>query len=93
MTSMGRVNRLSPLEAMKIESSANIRSLLDVAIALLKNSLDAKAQEVLICLDFHRCSCTVEDNGEGIPRKEFEMDGGLLKLHSMRNVDTIYPGS
>jgi DNA mismatch repair protein MLH3 len=36
---------------------------------------------VTICIDYLRGSCSVEDNGLGIPPAEFKPSGGLGKLH------------
>ncbi|KAM0428625.1 hypothetical protein ACHAPT_006988 [Fusarium lateritium] len=65
----------------KIKSSVNITSLNGVACGLLANSLDAGAFKVNISIDYGRGSCTIEDDGSGIPPDEFKDAGGLGKLH------------
>ncbi len=67
--------------AAQIKSSTTITSLTGVVLDLLRNSLDAEASKVDIVVDFSRGSCTVEDNGHGIPPSEFQSDGGLGKMH------------
>ena len=65
----------------QIKSSAVVTSLNGVVDGLLRNSLDAHATQVNIAVDYGRGSCSVEDNGHGIPPAEFLQDGGLGKLH------------
>ena len=65
----------------EIGSSSQITSLSDVALELLKNSIDAGARRVNLSLDLSRACCTVEDDGEGIEPNEFCEEGGLAKLH------------
>ncbi|KAK0705620.1 hypothetical protein B0H67DRAFT_594553 [Lasiosphaeris hirsuta] len=65
----------------QIKSSIVITSLNGVVYGLLQNSLDAGASKVNVSLDYGRGSCTVEDNGLGIPPVDFYEDGGLGKLH------------
>ncbi|KAF3007888.1 DNA mismatch repair protein [Curvularia kusanoi] len=67
--------------AAQIKSSTTIVSLTGVVLELLKNSLDAKASKVTVTVDFARGSCTVEDDGLGIPPNEFSEEGGLGKLY------------
>jgi DNA mismatch repair protein MLH3 len=69
--------------AAQIKSSTTIVSLTGVVLELLKNSLDAKASRVTVTADFARGSCTVEDDGLGIPPAEFSEQGGLGKLYCM----------
>lgn len=76
--------RIQPLPSdvvAKIKSSTSITHLSGVIVELVKNSLDANAQSVLVTVDFQRGSCVVEDDGEGIPPAEFEPSGGLGKPH------------
>ena len=61
----------------QIQSSIAITSLNDVAVELLKNSLDAEATNVRICINPGKGACEVEDNGIGIPAPVFESHGGL----------------
>jgi hypothetical protein len=65
----------------QIRSSSAIVSLTGVVLELLKNSLDAKATKVDATIDFARGTCTVEDDGLGIPPLEFREEGGLGKLY------------
>ena len=67
--------------AKQINSSTAIPSLNSVVIGLAKNSLDAGAQKLEIDVDYGRGSCTVEDDGCGIPFAEFSENGGLAKAH------------
>ena len=71
-----------PLEVAKqINSSTAIPSLDTVILGLIENSLDAQASQINIEIDYEHGSCTVEDNGLGIPPSEFAEDGGLGKSH------------
>lgn len=67
-----------PLEVRaRIQSSITITSLNDVAVELLKNSLDAEARNIRICMNPGKGACEVEDDGIGIPAPDFEPGGGL----------------
>ncbi|KAJ9376401.1 hypothetical protein DTO063F5_8833 [Paecilomyces variotii] len=65
----------------KIKSSISITSLNGVILELVKNSLDADAGTIKITVDYQRGGCVVEDDGHGIPPREFERDGGLGKTY------------
>ncbi|KAI1825444.1 hypothetical protein F4861DRAFT_502045 [Xylaria intraflava] len=65
----------------QIKSSTSITSLNGVVCGLIRNSLDAGATKVSVSVDYIRGSCSVEDNGLGIPPTEFHPSGGLGKLH------------
>lgn len=67
----------------KIKSSISITSLNGVILELVKNSLDADAGAITITIDYQRGGCVVEDDGHGIPPREFEQNGGLGKTHCM----------
>ena len=67
--------------AKQIDSSTAIPSLNSVIIGLTKNSLDAGAQKLEIDVDYGRGSCTVEDDGCGVPPAEFSENGGLARPH------------
>ena len=75
------INPLPPEVAKQINSSTAIPSLNNVVVGLVENSLDAKASVLDIEVDYGRGSCTVEDDGFGIPPSEFAQDGGLAKSH------------
>ena len=77
---------LPPEVAAQIKSSTTITSLSTVIIGLLANSLDADARRVDISVDVRRGAATVEDDGNGIPTKEFGESGGLGKPY--REVNT-----
>ena len=77
---------LPPEVAAQIKSSTTITSLSTVILGLLANSLDADARRVDISVDVRRGAATVEDDGNGIPPKEFGEFGGLGKPY--REVDT-----
>jgi len=82
MTSLSSHERILPLPsdvAAQIRSSIVIRTLEDVIVQLLCNSIDANSSHVEIRIDFSRGSCVVEDNGVGIASAEFGSDGGLGK--------------
>jgi len=76
-----RIERLSPKDIAQIKSSITITSLTDVVLGLLCNALDADASKVSIEIHPSRGTCTVEDNGSGIPMAEFTENGGLLKSY------------
>lgn len=76
-----RIEPLSAKDIAQIKSSIAITSLQDVVLGLLCNSLDADATKIEVQVNFGRGSCTVEDNGTGIPATEFEEHGGLLKCY------------
>lgn len=78
---MSRILPLSTDAVAQIHSSKNITSLQGVILSLLENSLDAGSTKVEIIADFRRWGCTVEDNGSGIPHREFLEDGGLLQMY------------
>ncbi|GIJ82430.1 DNA mismatch repair protein [Aspergillus pseudoviridinutans] len=77
----GRIEPLPPEVVAKIKSSTSITDLNRVVVELVKNALDANARTVSVTVDFHRGGCVVEDDGDGIPPAEFELDGGLGKAH------------
>ena len=72
---------LPPEVAAQIKSSTTINSLSIVVLGLLANSLDADARRVDINVDLRRGAASVEDDGNGIPPKEFHEYGGLGKPH------------
>ncbi|KAF3491979.1 DNA mismatch repair protein [Arthroderma uncinatum] len=72
---------LPPEVAGQIRSSSVVTNLNGVILELLKNSLDANAFTVTINVDFQKGTCSVEDDGQGIPPTEFSENGGLGKLH------------
>lgn len=77
---------LPPEVATQIKSSITITSLSIVVLGLLANSLDADARRVDIIVDLRRGAASVEDDGNGIPPKEFGEHGGLGKPY--REMDT-----
>lgn len=77
---------LPPEVAAQIESSTTITSLSIVVLGLFANSLDANAQRIDINVDLRRGAASVEDDGNGIPPREFGEDGGLGK--PFRELDT-----
>ena len=52
-----------------------------MVLALITNAPDADATKVGISVSFVRESCTVKDNGSGIPSTEFAEHGGLGKIY------------
>ena len=70
---------LPPEVAAQIKSSTTITSLATVVLGLLANSLDADARRIDINVDLRRGAASIEDDGVGIPPKEFGEDGGLGK--------------
>ena len=70
---------LPPEVAAQIKSSTTITSLSAVVLGLLANSLDADARRIDINVDLRRGAASVEDDGNGIPPKEFDECGGLGK--------------
>lgn len=80
MSSKGnRIYRLSEASQAKITSSVLIQSLNDVILELVKNALDAQAENIQVTLDYAHGFCSTLDNGHGIPADEFQEDGGLGK--------------
>ena len=77
---------LPPEVAAQIRSSVTITSLSVVVLGLLANSLDADARRIDINVDLRRGAASIEDDGNGIPPKEFGEQGGLGKPH--RKLDT-----
>ncbi|KAH9893801.1 hypothetical protein F4778DRAFT_748542 [Xylariomycetidae sp. FL2044] len=75
------IQQLPDYVIAQIKSSTTITSLNAVVCGLVKNALDAQATKLTISLDYSRGSCSVEDNGVGIPPPEFRDTGGLGKLH------------
>ena len=72
---------IPPEVAAQIRSSTVITTLASVVLGLLVNSLDADAHRIDISVDFGRGAISVEDDGFGIPPKEFTKAGGLGKLY------------
>ena len=82
---MAEIRSLPEDVAAQIKSSVIITSLNEVALGLLKNSLDAGSRRVDIDLDYGRGSCSAEDDGSGIAPADFEASGGLGKpYHTSR---------
>ncbi|KAI9054024.1 hypothetical protein LZ554_001197 [Drepanopeziza brunnea f. sp. 'monogermtubi'] len=75
------IQPLPPDVVAQIKSSIIITSLNGVVRELVKNSLDAGATKIEICLDYGHGGCSVEDDGLGILPSEFSADGHLGKLH------------
>ncbi|SMR64047.1 unnamed protein product [Zymoseptoria tritici ST99CH_3D1] len=80
-TQRQRILPLSPDAIAQIHSSKHITTLQGVILSLLENCLDAASTKVDITVDWERGSCTIEDNGDGIPPNEFAEDGGLGKMY------------
>ncbi|EGP83135.1 uncharacterized protein MYCGRDRAFT_50452 [Zymoseptoria tritici IPO323] len=80
-TQRQRILPLSPDAIAQIHSSKHITTLQGVILSLLENCLDAASTKVDITVDWKRGSCTIEDNGDGIPPNEFAEDGGLGKMY------------
>lgn len=80
---------LPPDVAAQIKSSTTITSLSVVVLGLLVNSLDADAQRVDISVDLGRGAASVEDDGDGIPPKEFGEHGGLGKPYREMTLETL----
>ena len=72
---------IPPEVAAQIRSSTTITTLTCVVLGLLVNSLDADARRIDISVDFGRGAVSVEDDGFGIPPREFTEAGGLGKLY------------
>ncbi|EFQ98826.1 hypothetical protein MGYG_01841 [Nannizzia gypsea CBS 118893] len=82
MDSNAPIIRVLPQDvARQMTSSSIVTNLNGVIVELVKNSLDADASTVTINIDFQKGTCTVEDDGIGIPPNEFHESGGLGKLH------------
>lgn len=77
------IRPLPPHVAEKIKSSVLITSLNDVVSGLVKNSLDAEATTINVSVDYAKATCSVEDDGLGVPPQEFRVDGGLGRSHRM----------
>ncbi|KAL4798772.1 hypothetical protein BDV19DRAFT_356122 [Aspergillus venezuelensis] len=91
------MNAIQPLArevAAKIKSSTSITHLNSVILELAKNSLDANARNIYVTVDYRRGGCVVEDDGDGIPPAEFQVEGGLGKAHhtSKSHPETAIPG-
>ena len=74
----GNNHPISPIPediAAKIKSTVAINSLSDVAIGLLRNSLNANATNVNLRLTLSTGSCCCEDNGVGISKEQFAHNG------------------
>ena len=80
------INHILPLPvevAAQLKSSTAISSQECVVVGLVENALDASASRIDVSVDFQRGSCSVEDDGCGIPPIEFSETGGLGKPHCM----------
>lgn len=80
--SLPRIKRLRASDIAQIKSSVAITSLQEVVIGLIKNSLDADANNIIVHVSFTHGNCEVEDNGHGIAASDFSEDGALLKQYS-----------
>lgn len=80
-SSTSRILPLRTEDIARIKSSINITTLEDAILGLLCNALDAEATKIEIDWQADRGSCTITDNGFGIPEHEFREDGGLLKVY------------
>ncbi|CAI4217381.1 unnamed protein product [Parascedosporium putredinis] len=83
------IRPLPPHVAEKIKSSVLITSLNDVVSGLVKNSLDAEAKTINVSVDYAKATCSVEDDGLGVPPQEFRVDGGLGRSHHTSKLDAL----
>lgn len=83
----GAIAPLPAEVAARIKSSATITCLNQVVFGLVENAVDANATKVKVKVDFLRGGCSVEDNGDGVPTKEFSPDGGLAKMYHTSKLD------
>ncbi len=74
---MAEIRPLPAEVAAQIRSSHSITCLSDVVLGLLKNSLDARASQIEISVDFRLGGCASVDNGHGIVPEDFADEGGL----------------
>lgn len=81
---------LSSDAAARIKSSASITSLNQVVVGLVENSLDALAKQIQVRVDYGRGTCSVEDDGHGIPPAEFVDDGGLGQIYHTSKLHAPY---
>lgn len=72
-----RIQRVPSGVERKIAASVAVKSLCDVVIGLLRNSLDAGAKTIKIVANSGPGYCFFEDDGLGIPSREFQEDGRL----------------
>lgn len=75
------IKLLPASDVSKIKSSVVLTSLNGVLVGLVQNSLDADATKIIVSVDYGRGNCSVQDDGLGIPPQDFEVNGGLGKLH------------
>lgn len=80
---------LPPEVAAQIKSSTTITSISIVVLGLLANSLDADARRVDINIDLRRGAASIEDDGNGIPPKEFGEYGGLGKQDHTSKINSL----
>ncbi|KPI45600.1 uncharacterized protein AB675_450 [Cyphellophora attinorum] len=73
----------------QITSTIEIRSLLDVAEHLFRNSLDANARVVRVQIDFEKGYCSVTDDGDGIEATEYQPGSFLAQEHCKAFFDLI----
>ncbi|RKF78790.1 putative dna mismatch repair protein [Golovinomyces cichoracearum] len=86
---------LSPDVINQVKSYSSVTSLNEVIYELLKNSLDASATKAEITVDYSRGTCSIEDNGLGIPPCEFHEAGGLGKAYRTSkqiDIETVHGG-
>lgn len=63
----------------RIASSSRVASLNQVVLELIQNSINADAGRIRVDLSYVNGSCTILDDGIGIPSQEFAPDGKLVK--------------
>ena len=85
------IERLPVQAQLLLKSSVALNSLDDAIVGLIKNSLDSKAQTIHVEVDFSKGCCCVEDDGSGIPAREFEESGrlGLMYCELWRGLDQV----
>ena len=83
------IRPLPPQVAAQIKSSTTIPSLVSVILGLVANSLDARARKINVTADFGRGAACVEDDGSGIPPKEFGVSGGLGRPHRRKPLSDV----
>ena len=81
MANHHQIRALPPDVQAQIKPSVTITDPVGVVLELIKNALDARATDIRVAIEVRKGACVVEDNGEGIPRKEFAQDGGLGRMH------------
>lgn len=86
---MGWLKPLDSAVAQRMRAHAAVTDLSSAVAALMANSVDANATEVLITVDTARMSCCVSDNGQGVHPDDIEHVGQRRTTTKVRSMEQL----